>query len=845
MALRRKDQTASKTPGAGVGAGRPLIVYFLPSVVIGILILLLLAVFAQHSIDRAAADAAHDSMRAVAQSLASRLEGAIVARRDLLSLAIADGRGASALAGRDDDAIQKVEAEVQRSLPGMLQLRLLPNDASQPDPGGVAPLGYAGLDMLRQVAESRRPSSAEIHQIKSGAPYLALAAPLVSDGRVVGVAFSAWDVRPIQAIVNQAAEITGSMALLQGGIDGFVIAQSGKRYEASPDASGVDVPETIWRLMYAIQPEAYGADGLVHLLTIAGGGALVLLLVTLLQWRILAGDLRGDMATIVNLGETLLQRGSTGARGANVSTVRDTIALMGQYVRAAHGGGSTGPAVAAAPRQPAPAPAAVGRAPQGMEVEELDHDPSEVLGGGAPPATGVDVPAELFRAYDVRGIVGESLDEAFAKVLGRAVGSLIVEQGGTRVAVGCDSRLSSPALTDALIAGIVASGCAVLDIGQVPTPLLYFALQTRPVQGGVMVTGSHNPSDYNGFKIVVGDRVLDGEDLQALRQRIVDGAFRSGKGTVERVRIDDEYIEAVTGEVQLTRPLRVVVDGGNGAAGQLALATLEGLGCEVLPLFCEPDGNFPNHHPDPSQPENLASLILEVQAQEADLGIALDGDGDRLGLVDDSGVIVWPDKILMLLAADVLGRHPGVDILYDVKSSRHLASFILSHGGRPIMWQSGHSRMRAKMLETGALLGGEFSGHVFIKERWFGFDDAIYTAVRVIEILALESRRASEMFDELPSSPATPEYQLLLEEGRSVEIMRALDAHKVFDNARLVELDGLRVEFANGWGLIRPSNTIPSLTFRFEADDEDALSQIKAQFRELLRRVAPDVQAPF
>ena len=297
--------------------------------------------------------------------------------------------------------------------------------------------------------------------------------------------------------------------------------------------------------------------------------------------------------------------------------------------------------------------------------------------------------------------------------------------------------------------------------------------------------------------------------------------------------------------MQLAGPLKVVVDAGNGVAGDLAVATFEALGCEVTPLFCEPDGTFPNHHPDPNQPDNLAALMREVQSQGADVGFAFDGDGDRLGTIDEAGNNIWPDKVLMMLAADVLGRHPGVDILYDVKSSRHLASFVLSHGGRPIMWKSGHSRMRAKMLETGALLGGEFTGHLFIKERWFGFDDAIYAAARVLELLALDSRPASEVFGELPSSPSTPEYQLMLEEGQSPNLMRALDAHKVFDDARLVELDGLRVEFANGWGLIRPSNTTPSLTFRFEADDEDALEQIKARFRDLLRRVAPDMQAPF
>ena len=845
--LKKKQASEAKAapaPAAKGSGGRPLLLYFIPALLVGVLMLFLLALMAQRSVDEAAADAARDSVRSITQTLAVRIQDTVLARRELLALALADGRATEALVAGDRAAISAIETAIQRNLPGMLQLRLLSTDISQPDPSGAAPLGYAGLDMLRKVTETRQPAAGEIHQIKSGVPYLALALPVVADGRVRGVAFAAWDMRFIAAIVESLTGVAGRIAVVQGGIDGFIVAQSGGAGELPASAATIDVPETIWKLAYLVEPAAYGSDGLLGLLAVAGGGVVVMLLITLLQWRMLSSDLRTDMTTIVNLGETIMNRGSSAKRAANVAATGDAITLLGQYVRASH---DTAPAPAAAPRKAAvPAAAPIGRASLGVDVEELDNDPSEILGAASQNnEPGIDVPAALFRAYDVRGIVGEGLDEAFAKVLGRAVGSLIIEQDGTRVAVACDTRLSSPALTDALIAGIVAAGCDVLDIGQAPTPLLYFALQTHPAQGGVMVTGSHNPPDYNGFKIVIGDRVLDGEQLQALRQRIVDGAFRSGKGRVERVRLDDDYIDAVTREVQLTRPLRIVIDGGNGAAGQLALATFEALGCEVLPLFCEPDGNFPNHHPDPNQPDNLQSLMLEVQAQQADLGIAFDGDGDRLGVVDENGAIVWPDQVLMLLAADVLGRHPGVDILYDVKSSRHLASFILSHGGRPIMWQSGHSRMRAKMLETGALLGGEFSGHLFIKERWYGFDDATYAAVRIVEILALESRRASEMFGELPSSPATPEYQLMLEEGRSHEIMRALDAHKVFDNARLVELDGLRVEFANGWGLIRPSNTIPSLTFRFEADDEDSLDQIKAQFRELLRRVAPDLQAPF
>jgi phosphomannomutase/phosphoglucomutase len=505
--------------------------------------------------------------------------------------------------------------------------------------------------------------------------------------------------------------------------------------------------------------------------------------------------------------------------------------------------------VAGSERAPVAAAAPPERSTHGLDVEELDTDPAELLGRGGfaghAAATQMEIPESLFRAYDIRGVVGDALTTAVAERLGQALGTLVQEQGGRQVAVGHDARVSSPSLVEALTNGLTGSGCDVLDIGQAPTPLLYFALHSQPVQAGVMVTGSHNPTEYNGFKIVVGERVLDGAELLQLRERMQAGVFNHGSGQIERVDLFGDYIDAVNREVQLARPLKVVVDAGNGVAGEIAIGVLESLGCEVVPLFCEPDGSFPNHHPDPGQPDNLSALMLEVQAQAADIGVAFDGDGDRLGVVDNTGQLIWPDRVLMLLASDILGRHPGVDILYDVKSSRHLASFVLSHGGRPIMWQSGHSRMRAKMLETGALLGGEFSGHLFIKERWYGFDDAIYATARVLEILALDSRPADALFAEIPDSPATPEYQMMLDEGQSADLMRALDAHKVFDDARLVELDGLRVEFADGWGLIRPSNTTPALTFRFEADSEGALEQIKGRFRDLLRRAAPDMQAPF
>ena len=839
---RNADQAA---PQAGGGkSGRALVVYLLPTLLVGIALMVVMALFAQQAIQTGASRSARATAQSVSKVVAERLTGAVTARRDLLALALSEGRAAAALGSTDPAAIHAEEAVLQRRVSGLLQVRLLPRDASQPDPAGAAPLGYAGLDLLRRTVDSGRPSVAEIHQIKSGTPYLAMALPVnAAGGTNAGVLFAAWDMRFLVALVEQSPAFQGRLQLIQGGDGGYVLAKGPGALDGPLTEGAVEVADSIWKVSYGIDPDTGGMDGLLTMVGVVAAGALALLLSVFLQWRALARDLRADMGTLVNLGEAIMRRENASARQAHVASTRDAIALLGQYARESR----EMPATTAAPaaRRAVPMAGLPESRTQGMEVEELDSDPAELLAARPRKPAKIDIPETLFRAYDVRGVVGQALTAPVAELLGQAVATLVQEQGGHRVAVARDARPSSPQLAEALVRGLNAGGCDVLDIGQAPTPLLYFAMHTQPVQAGIVVTGSHNPAEYNGFKIVIGDRVLDGDDLLALRRRMLEGAFSHGNGSVERVDLVAEYIEAVVREVQLARPLRVVVDAGNGVAGDLAVATLEALGCEVVPLFCEPDGSFPNHHPDPSQPDNLASLMLEVQAQDADIGIALDGDGDRLGVIDNTGANVWPDSVLMLLAADILGRHPGVDILYDVKSSRHLASFILGHGGRPIMWKSGHSRMRAKMAETGALLGGEFTGHLFIKERWFGFDDAVYAAVRVLELLALEPGGANELFAALPSSPSTPEYHLMLEEGQSRELMRALDAHKVFDDARLVELDGLRVEFGSGWGLIRPSNTTPSLTFRFEADDERSLEEIKSRFRDLLRRVAPDMQAPF
>jgi phosphomannomutase/phosphoglucomutase len=441
--------------------------------------------------------------------------------------------------------------------------------------------------------------------------------------------------------------------------------------------------------------------------------------------------------------------------------------------------------------------------------------------------------------------VGRELSTEVATSLGWALADMALEKGVATVYVAHDPRASSPNLYDVLCNGMAEIGMRVVELDMAPAALLYFAMHKDPETAAVLVTGSHNPPEYNGFKLYLRTEPIHGAQLQDLLARMSRGGFEPGSGSRERGDLRQEYLGAVVQEVSLTRPLKVVIDGGNGAAGELACEALEMLGCEVVPLYCDPDGSFPHHHPDPSRAENLLDLQREVLAKGADLGVAFDGDGDRIGGVDDQGEIIRPEHMLMLLAADILRRHPGSDVVYDVKSSRHLASFVLAQGGRPIMWRSGHTRMKEKMRETGALLGGEFAGHFYIKERWYGSDDAIYVAARLLEVIADDPRPVSEQMAELPRSPATPEYQLSVAEGESAGLMQALEGLVDFPDARTVDLDGLRVEFPQSWGLVRASNTLPSLTFRFEAENEAELEAVKQRFRELLAQVVPGETVPF
>ncbi len=455
------------------------------------------------------------------------------------------------------------------------------------------------------------------------------------------------------------------------------------------------------------------------------------------------------------------------------------------------------------------------------------------------------LPAEIFKAYDIRGVVGRTLTAPVVESIGRALGTLALEQGRDTFAIGRDGRLSGPELLGALGNGIRASGANVIDIGMVVTPMTYFAAHHLGTGCSVMVTGSHNPPDYNGLKMVVDGSTLSGDEIQRLRARIERGEVASGQGRHRREDVREAYLTRIAGDVKLARPMKVAVDCGNGAAGAHAPDLYRRMGCEVVELYCDVDGTFPNHHPDPSQPKNLADLIARLAQADCDLGFAFDGDGDRLGVVTKEGHIIYSDRQLMLFAADLLARAPGATIIYDVKSTRNLGPWITRHGGKPFLWKTGHSLIKAKMKEIGASLAGEMSGHTFFGERWYGFDDGLYAGARLLEILSRHAN-PSVVLDALPDALATPELNLPCAEGEQHALIATLQKTARFPSASdVIKIDGVRVEYPDGFGLVRASNTTPVVVFRFEAEDRAALARIQDEFRRALAIAKPGATLPF
>ena len=457
----------------------------------------------------------------------------------------------------------------------------------------------------------------------------------------------------------------------------------------------------------------------------------------------------------------------------------------------------------------------------------------------------IPIPAEIFKAYDIRGIVGKTLNDQWVELIGQAIGSEAINQGNSSVVVGRDGRLSGPAMRDALVRGIVSTGANVIDIGMVPTPVVYFATHHLDSGASVSITGSHNPPDYNGFKVMIGGSTLSGDAIQDLYKRITDRNFLKGSGNCENQDVNELYLDRIISDVHLNKKFKIVIDCGNGVAGALAPELYNRLGCETIELFTTVDGTFPNHHPDPIDEKNLVDLKQAVRDNDADIGLAFDGDGDRLGVVTSTGEVIWPDRQMILFSEDILNRQPCAEIIFDVKCTAALRSAIEDMGGVATMYKTGHSLIKSKLRESGAALAGEMSGHIFFQERWYGFDDGLYTGARLLELLSNKDESPDTVFSKLPNPINTPELRLELQEGQQHELIKELVANANFTNATTHTKDGLRVEFSNGFGLVRASNTTPTAILRFEATSVEGISEIQDKFRALFTLVRPDLALPF
>lgn len=723
---------------------------------------------------------------------------------------------ATKAAAGDPNAEKAVRDYVQSQIPNILVLKVLPGTIEKIKPGPPPNPGFAVLDMAF-VAEEHGAAPAQVHFIGNDRENLSF---VQSVATVDGIAAYIWLSVPTSMLTNQFKDYgVGNQYLALEQVTlrhGAMVLKSFGRVPSNTDLETRAIKGSMLRMVwYASAPLS-----LIRTRDLVLGFVLGVLLVVggYLMLR------RNQKAVPSGLDAIL-----------NEPKQKDVLAEVAASVIAASGKNQDNepkPLVAALEENhPAPQ-ASVTETPPSADRAQFDE--GELL-----------LHPGIFRAYDIRGVVGRTLDATTARAIGRAVASEAKEKGGTQVVVARDGRLSGPELLAAVTDGILEAGCDVLDIGAVPTPVLYFAVHELGAGSGVMVTGSHNPPDYNGFKIMIDGQTLAGEEIQALRKRIEEKNYTSGDGRLIDHNVLDMYTQRIGLDIQIERPIKVVVDCGNGIAGVIAPRVLQAIGAHVTPLYADVDGTFPNHHPDPSVPANLMDLKLCVRNFNADLGFAFDGDGDRLGVVVPSGEIIWPDQLMVLFARDVLKRNPGSSIIYDVKCSNRLATAIKEAGGAPVMWRTGHSLIKRKMQELSAPLAGEMSGHFFFKERWLGFDDGIYAACRLLEILALDERKPAEVLLELTGGSSTPEIKVPMKEGRGQQFIDEFRRRAEFEGATISTIDGLRADYPDGFGLVRASNTTPVLVLRFEADDMDGLQRIQKQFREQLLEVNPYLELPF
>ncbi len=765
----------------------------------------------------------------------------------------------------EPSSIVATEESLASALPGIQGVHLFPYKQIPRTANERGALGFAGLELLRR-AENGQPLHPDAFP-RDNRWLVQMATPVRNpvSNAVIGsllVIFDAARLQPLLQVVND--DLGGKLELTQtvAGTTRALVSQG----SGSGTAETRSLANPDWSVAYTPAKAPTAPVDIVMIAILVGAP---ILLAAILVWVLLSRaqqSIRQDVTALIQWAHKVFggdrvklpplqwdMVASTGEVLARLSQMVDKrVAKALEMARPKKSAGSKQPA-AAGDDEP------LFQDKDMPDIDMLDGD-EDVLGFGGgddtllgddgldleeAPEPVVELSPDIFRAYDIRGIVGETLSADAVRLIGQAIGSEAVERGIGALCIGYDGRHSSPELANALARGVMATGCDVIHVGAVPTPVLYFATQELQTGSGVMVTGSHNPANYNGLKIMLGGETLSGDAIQKLYQRTQTADFASGQGGQSSEDVRRAYLDRIVGDIAVAAPLKVVVDAGNGIAGELAPMLVEELGCEVVPLYCEVDGDFPNHHPDPGKPENLVDLIARVKEEKADIGLAFDGDGDRLGVVTNTGKIIWPDRLLMLFARDVVSRNPGADVLYDVKCSRRVAGVISEAGGRPIMWKTGHSLMKAKMKETGAQLAGEMSGHIFFGERWYGFDDGLYAAARLLEILGIEDRHSDEVFADFPEDVSTPELNVEVTESSKFAIMERLAQDGQFGDGNISTIDGIRVDYADGWGLCRASNTTPVLVLRFEAETDDGLERIKGIFREQLQKAAPDIAADF
>jgi len=732
------------------------------------------------------------------------------------------------------------------------------------------PLGYASVDLLKDAQDSLDTISADVLLFGNADEHIVLVQRVVNKaGELIGVIHLSLDVELFQRALAQIPDTPGYIELRQGSSgQTLVLGNKGDEKSRTGDPVITAVNGTRWTLAYW-QGGADEDDG-GNMLNITAVLLLLLLGVAAMGIRrnkdktekpvaegiVYTGAIQAimdgahpGMAQLIPHLPGIVKKGemarpvSQGLDGEDITR----IAMPGEQGQEPgadvdpEGDSAEAEAEAEADLIDITQAAAAG------DFFDITMDEDEESAGETVEETEDLIPRGIFRAYDIRGVAGKELTEESVSKIGQAIGSEAAARGEKAVIVARDGRKSGPELSAALIEGLRAAGRDVIDIGMVPTPVLYFATHFLEPDSGVMVTGSHNPSEYNGLKIVLAGETLSEDGITTIYDRVVEKNMETGQGELQTIDIGADYLRRISDDipVALGGSFKIVVDCGNGVSGNLAPQLYRALGHDVVELYCDIDGDFPNHHPDPSQPQNLQDMIARVKEEKADLGFAFDGDGDRLGVVDNEGNIIWPDRQMMLLVKDVLSRNAGAEIIFDVKCSRYLKDIIESSGGKPLMWKTGHSLIKRKMKEVDAPLAGEMSGHIFFKERWYGFDDALYTGARMLEVLMSAGGKPAEVFAELPQGVSTPELRVDLPEDEHHGFMEEVQDNVAFEGADLIYIDGLRAEFADGWGLVRPSNTTPCLIVRFEAENQAALERIQGEFHTLMLSIKSDLELPF